>query len=164
MLREVTAGYDISEQTDKAIFHNTKELLELYSKVSWRINSSLREIDQEYRENTNRKLIDLIDSLVDIDPRVNEERLNSRLRSIEDSKSILDFIDLSLLQLKEFPEGGKEYHDILNSIYINRTAKSIERIAEEHGVSRSTIYRERNKAINMFGVILWGFIFDDLKG
>ena len=121
MLREVTAGYDLTGQTDKQIFHNTKELLELYSKVSWRINSSLKEMDQEYKECTNRRLTDLVDSLVDIDPRVNEERLNSRLRSIEDSKSILDFINLSLLQLKDYPDNGERYHDILNSIYINMT-------------------------------------------
>lgn len=155
MLREVTARYDLNGHIDKEIFHNTKELLELYSKVSWRINSSLKEIDQEYRECTNRRLIDLIDTLVDIDPRVNEERLNSRLRSIEGSKSILDFNNLSLLQLKDYPENGKRYYDILNSIYIKRTAKSIESIAEDHDASRLTIYRERNKAINIFGVILW---------
>lgn len=33
MLREVTAGYDLHTQADEQVYHNTKALLELYSKV-----------------------------------------------------------------------------------------------------------------------------------
>ncbi len=163
MLREVTTGYDVKSQLGENIFHNTKELLELYSKVLWRVKSSLKEMDQEYRESTNSSLTELVDLLVDIDPRVNEKRLNSRLQSIEESKSILDFIDLSLLQLKDYPEYGERYYEILRNIYIDSSSSSIESIAENLAISRSTMYRERNKAINVFGVILWGFIFEAIK-
>lgn len=161
MLREVTASYDLHSQADEHVYHNTLALLELYSKVLWRINSSLKEMDQECRESTNRKLTELINSMVEIDPRINQKRLNSRLRSIEESKSILDFIDLSMEQLKEYPDDGDKYHDILDHIYIKRTTKSIEKLADIYDVSRSTMYREKNKAIKMFGVILWGFLFEE---
>ncbi|VDN47253.1 conserved protein of unknown function [Petrocella atlantisensis] len=161
MLREVTAGYDLCSQADEHVYHNTKALLELYSKVLWRINSSLKEMDQECRESTNRKLTELINSMVDIDTRINQKRLNSRLQSIEESKSILDFIDLSMNQLKVYPDEGEKYFEILDQIYIARTIRSIERLAENYNISRSTMYREKNKAIKIFGVILWGFLFDE---
>ncbi len=162
MLREVTAGYNLKEQANESIYHNTKSLLELYSKVLWRINSSLKEMNQECVESTNRKLSDLINSMVEIDNRVNEERLNSRLKSIEDSKSILDFIDLSMMQLKSYPENGEEYYDILTNVYIKKAEKSLEKLAETYNVSRATMYRKRNDAINMFGVILWGYLVDEI--
>lgn len=161
IIREVTAGYNLESQADENMYHNTKALLELYSKVLWRIRNSLKEMDQECRENTNRRLTELINSLVDIDPRINRERLNTRLKSIEESKSIIDFIDLSLLQLKDYPEVGERYYSILISIYIKRTTDSIEQIAENHGFARSTFFREKKKAISVFGVILWGFLVNE---
>lgn len=160
-IREVTAVYHTESTRVEQLYHNTEKLLKLYKKVLWRINSSLKELDDECRERTNRKLTELIDSMVDIDPRINEQRLNSRLKSIEDSKSILDFIDLSMAQLKEYPENGELYYDILNRIYIDRTVKSIERLADIYNVSRSTVYREKSKAVEMFGVILWGFLLNE---
>ncbi|MDA3845974.1 MAG: hypothetical protein PF505_05415 [Vallitaleaceae bacterium] len=163
MLREVTAGYDLCSQADEHIYHNTKALLELYSKVLWRISSSLKEMDQECRESTNKKLTDLINSMVDIDPRINQKRMNSRLQSIEESKSILDFIDLAMNQLRVYPDEGEKYFAILDQIYIARTMRSIERLAENYNISRSTMYREKNKAIKIFGVILWGFLFDEVN-
>ncbi len=62
MLKEVTAEYDLQRQADEHVYHNTKALLALYSKVLWRINNSLKEMDQECRESTNRKLTVLINS------------------------------------------------------------------------------------------------------
>lgn len=163
MLKEVTAGYDLKEQANENIYHNTKSLLELYPKVLWRVKRSLCELDEECREHTSLTLSEIVDSLIEIDPRINEARLNSRLKSIEDSKSILAFVDLSMMQLKIYPENGEEYHDILINVYINKSGKSIERLAEKYHVSRSTMYRKRNDAINMFGVILWGYLVDEMK-
>lgn len=163
MLQEVAAEYDMKEQVNEKFYHNTKSLLELYSKVHWRINSSIQEMNQECKESTNRELTELIHSMVDIDPRINQRRLYSRLQSIEESKSILDFIDLSMVKLKTYPDDGEKYHEILDRIYIKRTTKSIEKLAELYNVSRATMYREKNKAIKMFGVILWGFLFEEAK-
>jgi hypothetical protein len=161
IIREVAVGYDLEQQVSDNLYHNTRALLELYNKVLWRINSSLDELDQECRESTNRQLTELIDSLVEIDPRVNEARLNSRLRSIEHSKSILDFIDLSMKQLRTYPENGERYYDILLGVYIERREKPIESLAETYCVSRATLYRDKKKAINMFGVILWGYLVSE---
>jgi len=120
-------------------------------------------MDQECRKSTNKKLTEFINSMVDIDPRIDQKRLCSRLQSIEESKSILDFIDLSMEHLKSYPDDGRKYYDILDRIYIEKKEKSIEALAEDYGISRSTMYREKNKAIKMFGVILWGFLFEESK-
>jgi hypothetical protein len=163
MLREVTVGYDLKERIDDSIYHNTRTLLELYPKVLWRVNRSLEELDEECQECTSSDLVVVMNSLIEIDPRINEARLKSRLRSIEDSKSILSFIDMSLLQLKSYPDNGDEYHDILTTIYIRKRDKPIDGLLDKYHVSRSTMYRKRNDAINMLGVILWGFLVDEFK-
>jgi len=163
VLREVTADYDLNIQMDDNFYHNTLELLRLYSKVIWRIKSSLKEMDQECKELTNRRLSEIVDSLIEIDPRIKEERLTSRLQSIEHSKSIIEFIDLSMIKLKEYPENGQKYYEILLLTYIEKKNLPIEDLAEELGISRSTLFRDKKKAINMFGIILWGYIFEEIK-
>lgn len=163
MLREATASYFLEKQTSENIYHNTLALLKLYSKVVWRINNSIKEMDEECKEMADKKLSELIDTLIDIDPRIKADRLNSRLESIEHSKSIIDFINQSLLTLKDYPDQGTKYYDILDRIYINKMNEPIESLAEDYDISRATLFREKKKAINMFGVILWGFIFTEIK-
>ncbi|MDA3847284.1 MAG: hypothetical protein PF505_12205 [Vallitaleaceae bacterium] len=163
MLREASAGYNVENQSNENIYHNTLALLRLYSKVLWRVTHSINEMNEECIAMTDKKLSDFVDMLVDIDPRINSERLNSRLESIEHSKSIIDFINQSLLTLKQYPDQGDRYFDILNRVYINKLDKPIEILAEQYDISRATLFREKKKAINMFGVILWGYIFTEIK-
>lgn len=163
MLREVAEDYKIENNVDETVYHNTLLLLKKYSKVKWRVIDSLEELEQESIELTDKTLTDLIDNLVGIDPRVKEERLVARLESIEQSKSILDFIDQSLIKLKQYPYDGEVYYEMINRAYINKTNKPLEAMAEEFGMSRATFFREKKKAINMFGIIMWGYIFHEIR-
>lgn len=162
VLHEVAASYDF-KKTDDTIYQNTALLLELYSKVVWRLKLKMDEMDQECKEMTARSLIETINCLVEVDTRIKVKRLAMRLSSVENSTSIIEFIDICLSKLKDYPNEGQKYYDILFYTYINRTDMPIESVAEIIGVSRSTLFREKKKAINLFGVILWGYIFHEIK-
>jgi len=163
LLCEANEVYNLEKKFDENIYHNTMLLLKLYRKVIWRIENSITELDIECRTQTNRKLAEFIDSLIEIDPRISAARLNSRLQSIEESKSIIEFIDLALERLKKYPECGSWYHDIIFRVYIDKNKVTIDELLDEYNVSRTTFYREKKKAVNMFGVILWGYIFPCFK-
>ncbi|EQB89776.1 hypothetical protein J2Z44_003026 [Clostridium punense] len=144
------------------IYHNTKLLLQLYSKVLWRINNSIQEIGDEYYETSGRRLDELLYSLVEVDPYISQARLESRLQSIEDSKSIIEIIDKTLLMLKSYPDNGERYYTLIYKIYITPCRHSENEVIEYLCCSRATYYREKKKAINLLGTILWGYLFPNM--
>lgn len=162
MLCEMQSGYNLNKEVSNNLYHNTKTLLKLYSLVSWRIETSLNELDLECQSSMDYRLAELFESLIDLDPRVNEVRMKSRLRNLQESKHILDLIDLSLNQLRSYPNDGEKYYKILHCTYIDRQAESIEALAEIFNVSRSTMYRNLNKAIKALGVMLWGYMINEI--
>lgn len=162
LLKEAILAYS-AEVTENEMYHNTEHLLKLYRKVRWRIESTLNDVELELIESADKNISELIDSIVDIDPRINHRRLKSRLSSIEDSKCILEIINLALAKLKMYPENGDKYYDLLNRLYICKTVRTVECLCETYNVSRSTFYREKNKAIKLFSIILWGFLIIEEK-
>ena len=150
-------------QNDK-IYHNAKILLELYSKVLWSMGESLNELDAECYETDNKHLFDLINSLIDVDTQIDKNSFDRRMKSIEESKNMIELINRGVSKLKTYPDNGQLYFQILNNVYIvNRNIKpSEDELLETLHISRSTFYREKKNAILMFGVILWGFTIQDI--
>lgn len=155
--------YNFDDQYNENVYHNAKELLKLYSKVSWRLTSSVMEMEADAYLRTGSRLYDVVDILVDIDTRINKERIESRLQSIEDSKSILELVDCALYLLKNYPNDGAYYYDILNMSYLVFVKYSESEILEILNVSRSTLYRDKKKATMLLGIILWGFVVPDIR-
>ena len=155
--------YNLSADTDDKFYHNTKLLLKLYSKVLWRMSTTVMEMDEECYLTSGSGLYDVVDTLIEVDPRVDKLRLESRLESLENSKSILVLIDRAMALLKNYPIEGQKYHDILTKTYMVFVKYSEIEILDALNISRSTLYRDKKKAINLLGVILWGFVIPDLR-
>lgn len=162
-IKELGQIYNFENQGNNKVYHNTKLLLKLYSKVMWRMSNSIMEMEAECYLSNGSKLFDVVNTLIDVDPRVDQLRLESRLQSIEDSKSIIELINRALLLLKSYPENGSLYFEILNKSYLVFIKYSEHEIIDELNLSRSTYYREKKKAVTLLGVILWGFVIPDIK-
>lgn len=158
----INAGIDNLKDNKKVspnIYHNTKLLLKLYNKVLWRINNSFEEIEEDCISFSGKRLDELLHSLTDTEEFITEARLESRLQSIEDSKSIINLIEKALLMLKSYPKNGERYYSIIYKIYISAYTYSESEIIDYLCCSRATYYREKKNAINLLGTILWGFLF-----
>jgi hypothetical protein len=121
------------------------------------------EMEAECYLSSGSRLFDVVDTLIDVDPRVDKARIESRLQSIEDSKSILELIDRALVLLKNYPNDGEKYYEILSKSYLVFVKYSESEILESMNISRSTFFREKKKAVTLLGVILWGFVIPDIK-
>lgn len=157
-------AYSIDRTNNGRVYHQAKLLLELYSKVLWRLGESLDELDEECCETDNKHLFDLIDSLIDVDTQIDKNRFEHRMQSIEESKSLIELVDRAMAKLKKYPENGELYFQILNRVYIASQSfkPDDEELLEILHISRSTFYREKKKAIKLFGAILWGFALSDV--
>ena len=155
--------YDFEALFSDKMYHNTKLLLKLYSKVMWRMSNSIMEMEAECYLSSGSRLFDVVDTLIDVDPRVDKARIESRLQSSEDSKSILELIDRASVLLKNYPNDGEKYYEILSKSYLVFVKYSESEILESMNISRSTFFRDKKKAVTLLGVILWGFVIPDIK-
>jgi len=127
------------------------------------MSNSIMEMEAECYLSSGSRLFEVVDALIDIDPRVDKARIESRLQSIEDSKSILELIDRALILLKNYPIDGERYYEILNKSYLVFVKYSESEIFESLNMSRSTFFRDKKKAVTLLGVILLGFVIPDIK-
>ena len=155
---------EVGTENNEKTYHNARLLLEIYSRVLWRLEESLEDLDTECFETDNKHLFDLIDSLIDVDTNVNEYRFERRMQSIEESKSLIEFVDRALNKLKRYPGNGDLYFHLITKLYVNNHSFKLdeEDLLEELHISRSTFYREKKKAITLFGVTLWGFALNGI--
>lgn len=156
-------AFDLEKNITTDIYHNTQTLLKQYKKVLWRIKQDLAEINEECQEQINGGLFNYIDALTSVDSGINKNRLENRLFSIENSKSLLAIIDKAVVMLKEYPNHGQLYYDILSKTYLNFYPYSENDMLKHFDFSRTTYYREKKKAVGMLGVVLWGFLLPKYK-
>lgn len=140
--------YNFGNREKDKIYHNTKLLIKLYSKVLWRMSNSIMEMETECYLSNGSKLFDVINTLIDVDPCVDKLRIESRLQSIEDSKSIIELIDRALILLKNYPDDGEQYYEILNKSYLVFVKYSENEMLESLNISRSTFFREKKKQLH----------------
>ena len=164
LVNKLQSVYSVDKTNNVRVYHNARLLLELYSKVLWRLGESLDELDAECCETDNKHLFDLIDSLIDVDTQIDKNRFERRMQSIEESKSLIELVDRVMSKLKRYPDNGELYFQILWKVYIanQRIKPDEEELLEILHISRSTFYREKKKAIMLFGTILWGFALSDI--
>lgn len=162
-VKSVSKELDLKCYTGKNIYHNTKLLLQLYSKVLWRIEHSLKEMDTECFYLNKNSLAEAIGSLLDMNTDLDRLNLESRLESLDVSRVILELINKALILLGTYPEKGERCFDILNKMYIINYRYSENEMLEYLNIGRTTFYKEKKEAIHMLGVILWGFIIPDLN-
>jgi len=162
-LNELQSTYESNDNSNQKIFHDTKLLLNLYSKVMWRVEQALWELDAECFESDKKHLYDLVNSLVDVDTQIDKLRFERRMQSIEESKSLIELIGKALAMLKNYPENGERLYLILNNTYVKSKVNRNNEfdLIDNLNISRTTLYREKKRAVNVLGVILWGFILPD---
>lgn len=144
------------------VYHNTKLLLKLYGEVAWRINNDIQMVKKECEYEAQRELDKFIDNLADIELFISRKRLENRLESIENSKSLINLINKALAMMKSYPNTGEKYYDILYKAYIAHYKYTTDEMIEYLAMSRSTYFREKKKAINLLGTILWGYLIPKL--
>lgn len=144
------------------VYHNTKLLLTLYGNVAWRIKNDIQMVKEECEYEVQRNLDNFIDNLVDVELYISRSRLENRLKSIENSKSLINLINKALVMMKSYPDIGERYYEILYKTYIAHYKYTTDEMVEHLAISRSTYFREKKRAVNLLGTILWGYLIPKL--
>lgn len=159
LLRYTIEGLKVKGLENADLFHNTRYLLKNYLPVKKRLDLELQELDGKCQELVNQSLVHVLNMVSDIDPRIKTEWMRERLKSIEESKIIMDLINLSLNILRNRSGKGEFYYSLIYRCYIIELTTPIEDLAEEYYFSRATLFRQLNIAIEELSIILWGFFY-----
>lgn len=142
--------------------HNAKLLLKLYRRVSFHVQDRLQMKDEEVYECRRQHLEDLVVSFLEVDTRVDVRKLEESLIDINVSLSLLELMDLSLERLSRYPNKGELYADILRRRYFTKEERTCEELLYVHNMSRSTYFRNLNKATEAYGNMLFGYALPEI--
>ena len=163
-IEKISQAIKKSYTADDRCYHKAKLLLKLYRTVVWRVSSDLYEIQDRSVEWGSSHITDLINYLdLDFDEHTDKQKATERLRSICETKDLVDIVDHALLKMRTYPVHGELYYQILTKQYISLYNMTEQELLTELCLERSTFYRRKKEALNLIGVILWGFILPELR-
>lgn len=145
------------------LFEKSKLLLSAYRRVCW---ASLGTLQRENNadcffcdDGIGHALEYLYKYSADINPHEFECNLKMRF----DSRWIVELFEDTMIQVKEFPEGGEIYFEILYKFYLSKFKYSEADMLEALNLERSTYYDRKKEAILVFGLALWGTVLPKLS-
>jgi len=153
-LGQLSNSYKNEKIINQKMLHQSKLLLEMYRRVVWGVEHSLYDLEVTADEFGSRRIQQLIDFLAfDFEREIDEDKIESHLNSIAATQDLIMLIDRALLRLREYPELGEVYFDLLNKKYIIKYGYS----------DQEPYYRYKRYATHLLGVILWGYVLPEFS-
>lgn len=148
-----SAGKKVSEDVTKALIQNTEVLMQNYRTIAWVLENFPVTVSEEL----NRPFQDLdtlLDS-VDVEMSLENKMLESRLRSMEKSRILMDRVNEALSLLRRKPDDGERLYNILFSTYVIPEPLSHEQLLFRLQLSSRQYYRLRRQALRILSIRLW---------
>jgi len=163
-LGKLSISYKNEKVINQKMLHQSKLLLEMYRRVVWGVEHSLYDLEVTAEEFGSRRIQQLIDFLAfDFEREIDEDKIESHLNSIAATQDLIMLIDHALLRLREYPELGEVYFDLLNKKYIIKYGYSDQELMESLDLTHSTFYRYKKYATHLLGIILWGYVLPEFS-
>ena len=148
---------------EKVLYERAKLILSIYREVCWstidRANDVCDTLICTYGDSLDGALI-YLENFAPDDAR---ERFEERIRSLFETKWIIELVDMAMLKIREYPDKGALYCEIISKAYLNRFKYRESEMLEVLNMKRSTYYDRKKEAILLFGLSLWGTAIPKLK-
>lgn len=139
-----------------------KLLLDSYRRVCWASLGSCRVgNDDGYcicDDDINRAL-EYLNTYPASEPKIAFEK---KLRTLFDSRWMVELVDDTMVQVKEFPDLGDTYFDILSKFYLSKFKLREAELLDLLKLERSCYYDRKKEAVLAFGLALWGTVLPKL--
>lgn len=148
---------------EKQMYEKAKMLLSIYRRVCW---STIGRADVVVDEMCFYCGSDLDGALIYLEqfaPEKEKEHFESRIRALFETRWMIELVDSTMLKVKEFPEYGDLYFDILSKCYLSKFKYTESEMLEILNLERSRFYDRKKEAIMVFGISLWGSAIPKLK-
>ena len=130
------------EEVAEDAYKNTELLLSQYTKVMFRIEKNLVDIDYD---------------LVDFDATAEKRRIQEKLLNNDMNLCLLEIMRDSMIALRDYPKNGQLYYRLLKYRYFEAGNTNEDVMLMLDDMPSTTYYRKRKKAIRLYATMLWAF-------
>lgn len=141
----------------------TKYLLNCYRRVCWDTTGRCEPFDDDQGCYRDGYLLEALDYLIRFDPAEGSEVFESTIRTLFETRWMIDLVDNAMIRVKEFPDHGDIYFEIISKCYLTRFKYSEREILDILNLERSRYYDRKKEAMMVFGISLWGKEIPKLK-
>ena len=148
---------------ENEIYQKSKMLLSIYRRVCWSTIGRADLIADEMCFYCGSDLDGALIYLEQFAPDKEKERFESRIRTLFETRWMIELVDTAMLKVKEFPANGDLYFDILSKCYLSKFKYTESEMLELLNMERSRFYDRKKESIMLFGISLWGNAIPKLK-
>ena len=148
---------------EKEMYQKAKMLLSIYRRVCWSTIGRADLIADEMCYYCGSDLDGALIYLEQFAPDKERDRFEGKIRALFETRWMIELVDTAMLKVKEFPENGELYFDILSKCYLSKFKYTESEMLELLNMERSRFYDRKKESIMLFGISLWGSAIPKLK-
>ena len=152
----IHATCDSQNLNEQVLYERAKLLLGCYRSVCWATTGPCTPVDEENYCYRDHRLDTALGYLKSFCPKAEKTRFEVKIRSLFETRWMIELVDNAMLQVKEFPDNGDQYFEIVAKCYLNRFKYNETDLLDILHIERSRFYDRKKEAIMVFGIALWG--------
>lgn len=148
---------------EKVLYDRSRLILSIYRDVCWSTMGRAEEVYDDLICTCGTSLDGALIYLETFVPNEARERFEEKIRSLFETKWIIELVDNAMGRIREYPCRGDLYCEILSKCYLSRFKYKEAEMLEIMDMERSTYYDRKKEAVMLFGLSLWGNAIPMLK-
>lgn len=150
---------------ENIVLKRTKMLLSTYRRICWQTSDRYSDLENDEGQfcYIHPDLTDAIDYLECFDPDREKNQFEDKIRTLFETRWMLELVDQTMLRVREFPGYGQTYFTILNDCYLSSMKFKESDMLLLLKVERSRYYDWKKDAIIAFAMALWNDALPRLK-
>lgn len=140
------------------LYKKAKLMLNAYRQVCWASFGFCQDYQEESFAVSNEEIERALKFLEEYPSDIDGTIFSNKMKNVMDPKWLMELIDDTMLQVREYPDRGDLYFEIISKAYLNRFKYVETDIIDLLSVERSCYYDRKKEAIMVFAVSLWGTI------
>ena len=144
------------ELDEKQIYEKAKLLLGIYRRVCWSTIGRAEAVNEDVCYYYGNDLDGALIYLETFAPEKEKQRFEARIRTLFETRWMMELVEQAMVRVKEFPDNGDQYYDILFNFYLSRLKYTESDMLDILNMERSRYYDRKKEAIMVFGIALWG--------
>lgn len=151
--RSIAPKKPISRDALDRFYQNTELLMQNYRTIAWVLENFPTTVSEEL--NRPFQNLDALLASIDIQLSLENRMLESRLRSVEKSRYLMERINEAVSLIRKKPEDGERLYNVLYTTYIAPEKLTHQEILFRLDISSRQYYRFRRQALKILAIRLW---------
>lgn len=139
---------------EKILYDRSRLILSIYRDVCWSAMGRAEEVYDDLICTCGSSLDSALIYLETFAPDEARERFEERIRSLFETKWIIELVENAMGRIREYPCRGDLYCEILSKCYLSRFKYKETEMLEMMDMERSTYYDRKKEAVLLFGLSL----------